>query len=146
MKWFSRNWWKLNSLSLDVFYLIRKSFLNFEWCRKSFLFSVSNFGYFCKIGIYTFVLLKLSIFIFYLWSVKHRWISNELEHHFSNIERIWTCSSIDDQIRTPEFWPRTNRHRTQKAFYYLDLRSYSSNRLENHFFEHWTDSKVFIFY
>ena len=27
--------------------------------------------------------------------------SNELEHHFSNIKRTQTCSSIDDRTRTP---------------------------------------------
>ena len=36
---------------------------------------------------------------------------NELEHHFSNIERTRTCSSIDDRTQTPEFWLRTNGHR-----------------------------------
>ena len=30
--------------------------------------------------------------------------SNELKHHFSNIERTQMCSSIDDRTRTPEFW------------------------------------------
>ena len=37
---------------------------------------------------------------------------NELEHDFSNIKRNQTCSSIDDQTRTPEFWLRTNRLQT----------------------------------
>ena len=30
--------------------------------------------------------------------------SNELEHHFSNIERTRTCSFIVDRTRIPEFW------------------------------------------
>ena len=38
--------------------------------------------------------------------------SNELEHHFSNIERTRTCSSIGDRTRTPYFWLRTIEHRT----------------------------------
>ena len=38
--------------------------------------------------------------------------SIELEHHFSNIERTHTCSSIGDRTRTPYFWLRTNEHPT----------------------------------
>ena len=38
--------------------------------------------------------------------------SNELEHHFSNIERTRTCSCIGDRTRTLYFWLRTNEHRT----------------------------------
>ena len=34
---------------------------------------------------------------------------NELEHHFSNIQRTQTCSFIDDRTQTPKFWLRTNR-------------------------------------
>ena len=36
---------------------------------------------------------------------------NELEHHFSNIQRTQTCSSIDDRTRTPKFWLQMNGHR-----------------------------------
>ena len=38
--------------------------------------------------------------------------SNQLELHFSNIERTLTCSFIDDRTRTPVFWLGTNGHRT----------------------------------
>ena len=31
-------------------------------------------------------------------------LSNELEHHFSNIERTRTCSLIGNRTRTPYFW------------------------------------------
>ena len=61
---------------------------------------------------------------------------NELEHHFSNIKRTRTCSSIGDRTRTPNFWVRTNEHRTLNLIgLSLDLPNYSSNRLEHHFFQ-----------
>ena len=72
--------------------------------------------------------------------------SNELKHHFSNIERTRTCSSIGDQTRTPYLWPRKIEHQTSKRPL-LDLLNYSSNRLENHFFQisnDRRDSNLFI--
>ena len=33
-----------------------------------------------------------------------------VEHHFSNIKRTQTFSSIGDRTRTPYFWLRTNEH------------------------------------
>ena len=68
--------------------------------------------------------------------------SDELEHHLSNIERTWTCLSIDDRIWTPEFWLWTNGHRTSnlKGVQYIykishrtDRTSFfrTSNRLEH---------------
>ena len=39
-------------------------------------------------------------------------LSNKLEHHFSNIERTQTCSSIGDRTRTPYSWLWTIAHRT----------------------------------
>ena len=38
--------------------------------------------------------------------------SNELKHHFSNIERTRTCSSIGDRTLTPYFWLRIIEIRT----------------------------------
>ena len=45
--------------------------------------------------------------------------SKELQHYFLNIKSTWTCSSIDDRTRAPEFWLLTNRHRTSnlKSFH-----------------------------
>ena len=56
--------------------------------------------------------------------------SNELEHHFSNIERTRICSSINDRTPTPEFWLRTNGHQTSNL--HLDLLNYSLNKLEQY--------------
>ena len=73
--------------------------------------------------------------------------SIELGHHFSNIERTRTCSFIGDRTRTPYFWIRTNGYQTSNLIGpLLDLQNYSSNRMEHHFFEHWTNSNVFIFW
>ena len=73
--------------------------------------------------------------------------SIELENHFSNIERTRTCSSIGDRTRTPFFWLRTNEHRTSNLIRLsLNLLNYSSNWLEHHFFEHRTNSNVFIYW
>ena len=38
--------------------------------------------------------------------------SNELEHHFLNIERTQACSSIRDRTQSPFFWLQTIKHRT----------------------------------
>ena len=38
--------------------------------------------------------------------------SSKLKHHFLNIKRTQTCSSIGDQTQTPYFWLRTNELRT----------------------------------
>ena len=74
------------------------------------------------------------------------WTSNKLEHHFLNVERIRTCSSIGDQTWTPYFWLRTNEHGTLNLIgLLLDLLDYSSNWLKLHFFEHWTNLNVFIY-
>ena len=61
----------------------------------------------------------------------HR-ISNELEHHFSNIKRTWTCLYFDDRTWTPEFRPLNERTSNLKRPL-IDLVDYSSNRLEHHF-------------
>ena len=72
---------------------------------------------------------------------------NELEHHFSNIERTRTCSSIGDRTRTPYFWLRTVEYRTSNLIgLSLDLINYSSNWLEHLFFEHRTNFNVFIYW
>ena len=71
--------------------------------------------------------------------------SNELKYHFSNIERTRTCSSIGYRTRTPYFWLRTIEHRTSNLIGpSLDLLNCWSNRLEHHFFEHRTNSNMFI--
>ena len=73
--------------------------------------------------------------------------SIELEHHFLNIERTQTCSSIGDRTRTPYFWLRTNEHRTSNLIgLSLNLLNYSSNWLEHHFSEHRTNSNMFIYW
>ena len=71
----------------------------------------------------------------------------KLEHYFLNIEWICTCSSIGDRTRTSYFWLRTNEHRTLNLIgLSLNLLNYSSNWLEHHFFEHRTNSNVFIYW
>ena len=71
--------------------------------------------------------------------------ASELEHHFMNIKNTWTCSSIGDRTQTPYFWLRTIEHRTSNIIgLSLCLLNYSSNWLEHHFFEHRTNSNVFI--
>ena len=40
------------------------------------------------------------------------YLSNRLEHKFSNIVHTWTCSSFRNWIRTPYFWIRTIVHWT----------------------------------
>ena len=45
------------------------------------------------------------------WTPFHQ-PSNELKHHFSNIQRSRICSSIGDQTWTPYFWLRTIGHQT----------------------------------
>ena len=73
--------------------------------------------------------------------------SKELENHYANIEQTWTCSSIDDETRSPNFWLQTNEHRTVNLIRpSLDLAIYSSKWLEHHFFEHQADLNVFIFW
>ena len=58
--------------------------------------------------------------------------SNELEHHFSNIEWTRTCSSIGDRTGTPYFWLRTIEHRTSNLIgLWLNLLNYSSNWLSS---------------
>ena len=42
--------------------------------------------------------------------------SNELEYHFSKIERTQTCSSIGDRTRTTYFWLRTSNFEPNRAF------------------------------
>ena len=70
-------------------------------------------------------------------------ISNVLEHHFLNIKRTRTCSSISDRTWTRYFWLRTIKHRTSNLIgLWLDLLSYSSNSLEQNFFEQWKDSNT----
>ena len=72
-------------------------------------------------------------------------ISIELEHHFSNIQRIPTCSFVGDRTRTPYFCLRTIEHRTSNLIeLLLHLLNYPSNWLEHHFFEHRTNSNMFI--
>ena len=70
--------------------------------------------------------------------------SIELEHHFSNIERTRTCSSIGDRTRKPYFWLRTNEHWTS------NLIGLSSKLLieltPTSFFEHQTNSNMFIYW
>ena len=62
------------------------------------------------------------------------WTSNELEH-------VHLCH----RTRTPYFWLRTIEHRTSNLIQSsLHLLNYSSNWLEHHFFEHRTNSNVFI--
>ena len=72
--------------------------------------------------------------------------SNELKHHFSNIERTRTCSSIGDQTRTPYFFilnDRTSNFEPNRTFTrFTNLQNCSLNRLEHHFFEHLTKSNV----
>ena len=64
---------------------------------------------------------------------------------FLNIERTRMWSSIGDRILTPYLWCRTNEHRTSNLIELsLDLLNYSSNKLELHFFEHQTNSNMFI--
>ena len=71
---------------------------------------------------------------------------NELKHHFLNMERTRTCSSIGDRTRTPYFWLQTNKNQTLNIIgLSLDLLNYSSNWLEHHFFEHRKNSKNPIF-
>ena len=91
-----------------------------EICENHYIFKV----WFLKCS-------KIRVFFRnYLSNIQRTWTS------FSNIERTRTCSSIDGRTRTPEFWLWKNGHRTQKAFTKF---TYSSNRLEYHFFEHWTE-------
>ena len=68
---------------------------------------------------------------------------NELEHHFSNIERTQTCSSIGDWTPTLYFWHRTNIEPNRPS---LDLLNFSSNWLECQFFEHRTNLNMFIYW
>ena len=42
--------------------------------------------------------------------------SNELEHHFSNIERTRTCSSIGDRTQIPYFWLQMSNFEPNRAF------------------------------
>ena len=73
--------------------------------------------------------------------------SNKLEHYFSNIERTQMCSSIGDRTQTPYFWFRTIEHQTSNLIgRSLYLLNYSSNWLKHHFYEHWTNSNVFIYW
>ena len=73
--------------------------------------------------------------------------SNELEHHFWNIEQTRTCSSIGDRTGTPYFWLWTIEHRPSNLIgLSLDLLNYSSNWYEHHFFEHRTNLNVFIYW
>ena len=53
---------------------------------------------------------------------------NELEHHFSNIERTQTCSSIGDRTQTSLFWLRMIENRTSNLIgLSLDLLNYLLN-------------------
>ena len=65
--------------------------------------------------------------------------SNELKHHFSNIERTRTCSSIGDQTRTPYFFilnDRTSNFEPNRTFTrFTNLQNCSLNRLEHHFLD-----------
>ena len=73
--------------------------------------------------------------------------SNEFEHHFLNIKRSRTCSSIDDRTRTSYFGLRMNERQISNLIgLSLDLQNYSLNSLEHHYFEHPTNSKVFIYW
>ena len=66
------------------------------------------------------------------WTPFYR-TSNELEHHFSNIEWTRTCSSIGDRTGTPYFWLRTIEHRTSNLMMglWLNLLNYSLNWLSS---------------
>ena len=62
--------------------------------------------------------------------------SDELEHHFLNVEITWVCSSIYDRTWTSHFWLWMNKHRTSNLIgLSVDLLNYSSNWLKHHFFE-----------
>ena len=63
---------------------------------------------------------------------------NKLEHHFSNIKRTRQCSSNNDQTRTPEFWLRTNRHRTDLNIKQTQTCSSFSNRTRTPYIWLWT--------
>ena len=62
---------------------------------------------------------------FWLWTIEHQTsnlidpsldllncLSNRLKHLFLNIEWTWTCSSFENQTRTPYFWLWTIEHWT----------------------------------
>ena len=62
------------------------------------------------------------------------WTSNELKHHFSNIEQTRTRLSIGNRTRTPFFWLWRNKHLTLNLVGLSpDSLNYSSNRLGHHF-------------
>ena len=93
----------------------------------------------------------------FMYSYLSTFISDRLNTILSNNERTetsffehWTtqtCSFIGDRTRTPFFWLRTNEHRTSNLIRLsLNLLNYSSNWLEHHFFEHRTNSNVFIYW
>ena len=46
---------------------------------------------------------------------------NELEHHFSNIERTPTCSSIGNRTPTPHFWLQTIDHQTSNIVHPITI-------------------------
>ena len=72
---------------------------------------------------------------------------NELEHHFSTIEPTRTCSSIGDRTQTSYFGLRMNERQISNLIgLSLDLQNYSLNSLKHHYFEHPTNSKVFIYW
>ena len=78
-----------------------------------------------------------------LWWVEHHFI--ELEHHFSNIKQTRTCSSIGDLNWNTLFLP--SKKRTLNLIGPLsELMNLSSNSRKHHFFEHRTDSNMFIFW
>ena len=117
-------------------------FLNIERTRMcSSIGDWTRTPYFCfrMLEHETSNLIGLSIDLLYSWT--H---SNII---FSNVERTWTCSSIGDRTRTPYFWLRSIEHRTSNLIGpSLDLLNCWSNRLEHHFFEHRTNSNMFIFW
>ena len=85
-------------------------------------------------------------FIVMGWTPFYR-TSIELEHHFSNIERTRTSSFVGDRTRTPYFWLLAIEHRTSNLIGpSLDLVKCLSNRIEHQFFEHWTNSNMFIYW
>ena len=54
------------------------------------------------------------------------------------------CSSVDDRTRTSNFWLWTDGHLTSNPIGpSLDLSNCSTNRHQNHFFEHPTDSNTY---
>ena len=91
-----------NTLSMNI-EQTQTSFLNIEWTWKwSSIGDRKRTPYFWlqTTEQRTLNLIGLSLDLL-------NYLSNRLEHHFSNIERTWTCSSIGDRIQTPNFWLRT---------------------------------------